>query len=313
MKVIRQLENGGFDGMAIVLAIGFFDGVHRGHQAVISEAKRQAEQAGGEAWILTFDPHPLAVIAPDRAPALLTSAQHKCLLFKQYGMAGCIMMTFDQKLRSHAPKDFLHLLIRHIPHLAHIVVGENWTFGSGQQGRADTLRHLAAQRHIGTTLMPPVFDNAKPVSSTRIRQAVLVGDLGRARRMLGRDYSIYGHVVHGREVGRELGYPTANVHPCNEVHPPDGIYAARAAVGETTFDAAAYIGSRPTFEEDQWVVEVFLPGEHLDLYDREIEISFVEKIRDDCAFESVDALKAQITRDVAAVRQILGKSQGESA
>ena len=305
MKIVRQLEQAVFGRGPVVLAIGFFDGVHLGHRAVLREAVRHALAIQGSAWVMTFDPHPLRGINPAAAPRLLTSPDHKCLLFESLGMDGCILMHFDRVMQQRTPEEFFELLALHIPGLARIVVGKNWTFGAGHQGDAVMLGTLANARGVQTTLVPQVVSGDGSISSTRIREAVLMGDLEQARAWLGRPFSVYGRVVHGRQVGRELGFPTANVNPHNEVHLPDGIYAARAILDGTAYPGAAYVGRRPTFGGTKWVVEIFIFDQQFDLYGREMEIAFIKKVRDDRAFADANALKEQITRDIDEVRRIV--------
>ncbi|MDD4734500.1 MAG: bifunctional riboflavin kinase/FAD synthetase [Kiritimatiellae bacterium] len=307
MKVIRYPEQQLEDQGAVVLAIGFFDGVHLGHRAVLEEAVRRAREAGGEAWVMTFDPHPLSVINPSSAPRLLTSADHKCRLFEELGLDGCILMSFDRAMQQRSPEDFFHLLTEQIPGLLRIVVGRNWTFGSGHRGDTALLRSLAETRGIRISVVPQVISGDGSISSTRIREAVLMGDLEQARAWLGRPFSIFGQVVHGHKIGRELGYPTANVKPHNEVHLPDGIYAARAKLDGETYPGAAYVGCRPTFQGTAWVVEIFLLDQRFDLYGRDMEIQFLHKVRDDRAFSDAAALRAQITLDIETVRRLIAQ------
>ena len=305
LKVLKDPVPGSFSDVPVALAIGFFDGVHCGHRTVLEEAVRKAELLQGDAWVLTFNPHPLSVICPEAAPRLLTSLGHKCLLFEQAGMDGAVVMTFDESLRAMTPTAFFSRLRAVIPGLKQVVVGENWTFGNGKEGSVNVLKRMVDEHELGVSVMPPVLHDGQPISSTRIREAVLQGELDEVKTMMGRPFSVFGDVVHGREVGRMLGFPTANVDPHNEVHLPDGIYAAQADFAGKTYPAAAYIGDRPTFNNGDWVVEVFILDEELDLYDHEIEISFIRKIREDRAFSSLDALHQQIRRDIIQIRAVL--------
>lgn len=307
MKTIQQLERGIFSGAPVVLAIGFFDGVHRGHQAVLGEAIRHARDVKGEAWVMTFDPHPLSVINPTAAPRLLTSAEHKCLLFAEIGMDGCVLLPFDRQMQQQSPAAFVEFLAENIPGLNRITVGRNWTFGAGHQGNTDMLSALAEGCGIQTTIVPQVVSGDGSISSTRIREAVLMGDLEHARDWLGRPFSVYGRVVHGHQIGRGLGFPTANVDPHNEVHLPDGIYAAFAGFDGVRYPGAAYVGKRPTFGGNRWVVEIFILDQAFDLYGRDLEIQFISKVREDKTFPNPEALKDQITRDVDTVRRCLSR------
>jgi len=307
VKTLYQLDQKVFGSIPVVLAMGFFDGVHKGHQAILNETIQSARRQQAEAWVLTFDPHPLNLIRPEAAPNLLTSAEHKCLLFEQNGMDGCVVMNFDQTLRAFTPQQFMDLLTENIRGLRQLTVGESWMFGGEKQGNTDILKKLAEHAGVATAFVESICWEGHPVSSTRIRKAVLDGDLEEASNMLGRPFSVYGHVVHGREIGRTHGYPTANIEPHHEIHLPDGIYAAYALVDGQQHQAAAYIGKRPTFGDGEWIVEAFLLDANLDLYDKEIEVSFLKKIRDDRAFENTDDLVQQITQDVKAIRNVLSR------
>ncbi len=304
MKIIRNLEGWEDPALPVVLAVGFFDGVHRGHQAVLEKARQLADEGGSQAWVLTFEPHPLKVIRPDKAPLLLTSLEHKQRLLERLGLDGCLVLDFNPGLRRTPPQDFLALLTRHLPALRHLVVGINWTFGAGRQGSAANLGQLARQYHIAATVVAPVLWRDAPISSSRLRKAVAGGRLREAERMLGRPFSAWGEVVHGREVGRTLGFPTANVDPHNEVLPPDGIYAVELLARGTVYPGVAYLGDRPTFADPAAgrLVETHLFDTQIDLYGTRVEVFFHAFIRGDQRFDSAAALQEQIARDIQAAR-----------
>jgi riboflavin kinase/FMN adenylyltransferase len=257
--------------------------------------------------VLTFDPHPLKVIRPEAAPLMLTSTPHKTRILDSLGIEGCLVMPFTKDLRNQEPEDFVRLLCNSGSQLEHIVVGTNWTFGHEHRGSADLLQSLAAECNISATIVPPVQLHGEPVSSTRVRRAVKQGRLPEVAEMLGRHFSVWGRVVEGDKIGRELGFPTANIDPHNEVHLPNGVYAVYAMVGEKRYDAASYIGERPTFDvpERQWVVEVYLLDVSLELYGEDVEVFFVSRLRGDERFENVEELKAQIERDIDETRRVL--------
>ena len=309
MRVAQDLDKLKTCDSPVVLAIGFFDGVHKGHQAVIEATQQLAREHDAEPWLLTFDPHPLKTIRPAAAPPLLTSTPHKLRLFEELGLAGVIVQEFNTQLRETEAADFLSMLSRAMPKLRHVVVGENWTFGHNRHGTTDTLEHLTKDLSFDVSRVSPVKWGEEPISSTRIRKAVGSGDLKSAATMLGRSFSIFGDVVHGDKVGRALGFPTANIDPHNEVHPPDGIYAALAKVEDKVHQAAAYVGHRPTLNDGTgpWVVEAHLMDLNTDLYGQLIEVLFIEKIRDDLQFESRELLIAQIGKDVSDAREMLSK------
>ncbi|NCC50938.1 MAG: bifunctional riboflavin kinase/FAD synthetase [Spartobacteria bacterium] len=307
MKMVETFKALGDQESPIILALGFFDGVHIGHQAVIRTARALAEQYRGEAWALTLEPHPLKLIAPAHAPEIITCKRHKLRLLEARQLDGCILLPFDETLRHMEPETFVESLCEQVPAIKHLVTGVNWTFGKDGRGDISMLAQLSAPRGIQTSIVAPVSWNDLPVSSTRIREAVSGGDLESAEAMLGRPFSLLGHVVHGRRIGHTLGFPTANIDPHNEVHPPAGIYAVHAIMDGTSYKAAAYIGTRPTFEDaNERVVEVYmLDLPDIDLYGKEIEVFFKAKVREDRRFMSPEELSLQIQQDIATTRAIL--------
>ncbi len=306
MRTVTQLDPLAASGRPIVLAAGAFDGVHLGHRAVLARAQAQARACGGETWVMTFDPHPLKLLRPDLAPPLLTSTPHKLQLLRSLGLDGCAVLPFTPSFAAVEPEAFIENLCRAVPTLHTLVVGSNWTFGHLARGTTDLLRRLAAERGFRADIVDPVPHNGQTVSSTRIRRAVAAGCLGEAEALLGRPFSVYGTVIHGAKLGRQLGYPTANVDPHNEVRPPAGIYAVRFATEGHLYPGAAFLTDHPDPRKGPPdVVEVHLINQNLDLYDREAEIFFVARLRDEWRFDSLDALKAQIAVDVEHARQAL--------
>ncbi|HNS80976.1 MAG TPA: bifunctional riboflavin kinase/FAD synthetase [Kiritimatiellia bacterium] len=309
LKVVRHLDTLKTETAPVVLAIGFFDGVHLGHRAVIEAARAQAEKLAAELWILTFEPHPRKVISPETAPALLTATRHKLHIFEQMNVQGCILMPFAPAFRHLTASEFLEMLTEAIPTLRHIVVGSNWTFGHKGTGTADVLKQWALAHGIETSTVAPVTYDGEPVSSTRIRKAVAGGNLKDASAMLGQPFSIWGTVVRGRGIGRTMGFPTANIRPHNEVFPPEGIYAVTAEIGEGIFHGAGYIGRRPTFTQagNEWSLEVFFFDLRENIYDREIIVRFAERIRSDRKFDTPAELTRQIEDDVRRAKSILSE------
>jgi riboflavin kinase/FMN adenylyltransferase len=302
MRTLRSLKELESIRAPIVFAAGVFDGVHKGHQAVIARARERATEAKAEAWVLTFDPHPIRVLKPEAAPALLTSTTHKLELLSQCRADGCALLPFTQEFAQVEPEPFIDQLRTAAPSLRELVVGENWTFGHRGRGDTKLLLELAAKRPLAVAIVPGVTWNGNVISSTRIREAVALGNLDDAMAMLGRPFSILGTVVHGKKLGRKLGFPTANLDPHNEVRPPAGIYAVRAAVDGRRLPAAAYVGTGPDTGD---VVEVHLLDHTADLYGRDIEVFFHKKIRDDRRFTKQEDLKRQIARDIEQARDVL--------
>lgn len=300
----------------VVLAAGFFDGVHRGHQKVIGEAIRRARESGGEAWVLTFDRHPMRVVQPGSAPQLLTSNRHKLALLDRVGVDGCLMLPFTRRTAGMAPDAFVRMLLGSAPSICEILVGRGWRFGRGGKGNVALLRRSAREREILVTAVRPVSRKGKPVSSTRVREEIRAGRLGEAAAMLGRPFSIAGTVGRGRTVGRQLGYPTANLEPDNEVLPPHGVYAVHAALRGRTLAGVLNLGVRPTFgnaDTAEETVELHLLDFRGNLYGATIETFFLHRLRHERRFRDLSALRDQIESDIAGTRGILaGKNLKES-
>ncbi len=308
MIVIHDLKPLQQRGKPIVLACGFFDGVHIGHRRVLERALAGARRLGGEAWVMTFDAHPLKVLKPEAAPLLITSTNHKLALLRQTGLDGCILLPFTRELAATPAEDFAQWLFHCAPTLREVVTGENWRFGAKAQGTPQMLADLGAHMQIQVIAAPPVMHGGETVSSSRIRQAITCGDLAKAAVMLGRPPSVLGTVVHGRAIGRTLGYPSANIDPHNEALPPLGVYAVQAFVDGTLYDGAMNFGTRPTFDRDQAVpplLELHLLDFNGSLYDQDIEAFFIERLRDEWYFATIDELKTQIADDVRRTREIL--------
>lgn len=300
MEIARDISGLRDAKRPIVLAAGVFDGVHRGHLTVLETALRDAATRQGDAWALTFDPHPLRILHPPAAPAMLTSTPHKLMLLARTGLHGCVVQPFSRELADLEPEAFIARLCAAAPTLAAVVVGYNWTFGRRARGNVELLRALAAPRGLDVHIVDGLQRKGDAISSTRIRNAVTAGWLEEAEAMLGRPFSIFGKVVRGKQLGRQLGFPTANVLPENEVRPPPGSYAVTAHLGDVVMPAAGYVGHRDRGFGPE--IEVHVLDQSLDLYGKELDVCFHRLIRADQHFDSLDALKAQIGRDVDATR-----------
>lgn len=307
MKILTGIEElAGLPG-PVVLSIGVFDGVHPGHLAVLGRALADARTLGGTAVALTFEPHPMRVMRPEAAPRLLTSAAHKARLIAAAGLPYLLTVEFDSAFAAQPPEAFIRRLVAAARPLAEICVGENWAFGARRAGNVTLLRTLGIEFGFAVAEVPAVREDGATVSSTRIREAVQRGDLAAARRLLGRNYTILGTVEPGRQLGRTIGFPTANLRAHNEQFPPDGVYAVRVELDGRTFGGVANIGYRPTVEpsgtERRLEVHVFdFAG---DLYGRDVEVDFVEFLRGERKFPDVAALRAQISADAADARRRL--------
>jgi riboflavin kinase/FMN adenylyltransferase len=283
------------------LAIGVFDGVHLGHQAVVRSLRESCAA-------LTFEPHPLAVIAPDRVPPRLTSLDQKFVLLQQLGTVAVVAVKFDDDLRKLTPAQFVDELARVFPELRRVAIGQNWSFGRNREGNAARLAELAAAHGFTVNVIPPVELDDAPVSSTRIRAAILERRFADAARLLGRSYAVTGDVVPGDQRGRTLGFPTANLANVVQLLPPRGVYAAHVRIDEeeTSRPAVLNLGRRPTFTSNGTdSLEAHLLHFDGDLYGHSLEISNLTFLRDEKSFPGPDALKAQITEDVAKARELL--------
>src|SRR5205085_985148 len=230
----------------LFLAIGVFDGVHLGHQAVVSTSAEHARSANGTPVVVTFDPHPEKILRPEHAPHLLTATQHKIALIRELGVAHLLIINFDKKFAATEPEDFVSALVNHSKPLREICVGHEWSFGKNRRGNLDLLKELGARLNFDVIGIPPVKMKGNVVSSTAIRRAVEAGDLAKAAEMLGHEYTILGAVTHGDGLGKKLGFPTANLSAHSEQFPPNGVYAAEAKIDNELHRGVINLGIRPT-------------------------------------------------------------------
>jgi riboflavin kinase / FMN adenylyltransferase len=286
----------------VVLAIGVFDGVHPGHRAVLQRAIDNSTKIGGTPIAATFHPHPAKILRPGRAPHLLTSLPHKRRLIAALGFEYLLVIPFTPDLAATPPRDFLFALAGAARPLAEVVVGCGWSFGKNRAGSVDMIRGVGGELGFSAVEIPSIEIGGAPVSSTRIRNAIKAGDFETARTLLGRPYTILGTVIKGRQLGRTLGFPTANLRAHNEQFPPDGVYAILAAFpDDSTRHGVANIGVRPTLESDgEKTLEVHFPNFSGNLYGIDLEITFLQFLRPEMRFPNPDALKAQISKDIAA-------------
>ena len=291
---------------SIFLAIGVFDGVHLGHQAVISTSTSHAGSADGTPVVITFDPHPLKVLRPRNAPHLLTATQHKIALIRDLGVEHLLVINFDKKFAATPPENFIEQLVIHSRPLREICVGHEWSFGKDRRGNLDLLKKLGAQFDFDVVGIPPVKVNGAVVSSTAIRQAVEKGDFAKAAAMLGRDYTILGTVKAGDKLGKKLGYPTANLSAHSEQFPPNGVYLVEARIQGVFYHGVVNLGYRPTISsgKSERVLEIYLLDFDRDIYGENVEVRFVRYLRPERKFDSLEALVGQIELDVRQAREL---------
>jgi len=290
-----------------VIALGNFDGFHRGHQAVAGEAIRWAQAEGRPSIIATFDPHPVRFFRPDVPPFRLTTLEQRQELYLAAGATAMLVFHFDAELAGTSAEDFIRTILIERFGAHGVVTGGDFTFGKGAKGNVDLLRTLGSELGLQSRVVEPVADSGEVVSSSRIRQALRDGDPQLAAQWLTRPFAIRGIVEHGDKRGRTIGYPTANVAIDSYLRPRYGIYAVTGrilATGEV-LQGAANIGIRPQFEPPKELLEPFFFDFAGDLYGQEIEVAFHHFLRGEAKFDSLDALIEQMDKDCAEARRLL--------
>ena len=296
-----------------VLIIGVFDGVHRGHRHLVDSLLREAEETKRLAGVVTFRNHPASVLRPDFKSQNLTALDERLQLIQEMGVDFVLPITFDLDLSKLRVKDFIGLLQRHL-RMRGVVMGPDFAMGHQREGDVETLRRLGEEMGFSIRVVDVLVDDGVPVRSTTIRKALDTGNVPQAAKLLGRSFALMGKVVKGAGRGSALGFPTANLEvPPEMAVPGNGIYAAWAHAGRGRLMAAASIGTRPTFDEEERTIEAFILDFDDDLYDQEIRLEFVQRLRDEVRYDSTQELKDQMARDVDQTRSILQESHTESA
>jgi riboflavin kinase/FMN adenylyltransferase len=303
MKIIHAANELKPAGRKVCLAIGFFDGVHLGHQQIIRQTTADAHQHDAVALVLTFDRHPNSIVAPDHAPPLIYSLPQKLRAIESLGMDTLLLVRFDEKFSRQSGEEFIRGLARDFGSIHSISVGADFVFGHKRNGNVALLEKLGAKLGFILHGLAAVSLDGQVVSSTRIRDVIRTGNLDAASQMLGRPYTISGRVVEGDRLGQQLGFPTANLDVTGLALPPNGVYAGFANVKGKAYRVALNIGFRPTVTSGarQLRVEAHLLDFHGELYGEELEIEIGGKLRDEKKFASVAELREQIVRDIAAV------------
>jgi riboflavin kinase/FMN adenylyltransferase len=306
MEILHSISDlSRLDG-PLFLAVGVFDGVHRGHQAVISTSANHARAAIGKPVVVTFDPHPDKVLRPQAAPHLLSATQHKIALIRSLGVGHLLVITFDKQFAATEPEDFVSQLVAHSKPLREICVGHEWSFGKNRRGNLDLLKKLGAKFNFDVVGIPPVKINNAVVSSTAIRETIEKGDLAKAAEMLGREYTILGTVTRGDNLGKKIGFPTANLSAHSEQFPPNGVYAAEARLDGELHRGVVNLGIRPTVSrgKSDRVLEIHLFDFNRDIYGQDVEVRFLKFLRPEKKFENLDTLVQQIRQDAREARNI---------
>lgn len=303
MQVLRSIDALSSIHGPLALAVGVFDGVNLGHREVIVAAQEHAAQHHGTAVVVTFDPHPAHVLRPGSAPKLLCGPRHQQLVLSQTGIRFLLTCPFTAETAQTPAREFIQQIVQAARPLGCISVGHAWNFGHNREGDIHLLMEMGRRHDFAVYGVPSLKIDGFVVSSTLIREAVSRGDFAGAARFLGRAHSVFGTVVEGRRLGRQLGFPTANVDVENEQLPPPGVYAVQARITGEWLPGVANLGRKPTVSENAGLsLEVHLCDWSGDIYGRDMEVRFRRFLRSEVKFGSLDELKAQIARDIEAAR-----------
>jgi len=304
MKIFHKLDEIPATLGSTVVSVGNFDGVHRAHQHVLAAVVSRARELGARSLAVTFDPHPMRILRPDAAPKLLTPLPVKLRLLAETGIEAVLVLPFSRDLSLTSPRDFAAEILRKKIRACEVHEGANFHFGHKAAGNVAKLSEFGREFGFEVVVYPEMRVRGDPVSSSRIRELVIAGRVGRARQLLGRVFSVLATPGRGRGYGQKYTVPTINLSRYEEVLPADGVYITRSRIGEACFDSVTNIGQRPTFGSESFAVEAHLLGFHpLALpSETEVEISFLRRLRDEIKFPSVDALREQIARDVHRAR-----------
>jgi riboflavin kinase/FMN adenylyltransferase len=308
VDVVRHIATSSRRFVAPVLTLGNFDGVHRGHQAILARVVEAARAVGGEAVALTFHPHPVAVLRPDRAPPLITSLRDRIALMAAAELDVLIVQHFTPAFADVSAEDFVERFMVERLGATRVVVGHSVSFGHGRRGDAALLTEVGKRFGFAVEVVGPVRVDGHDVSSSAVRRAIDVGDVTLARTLLGRPHRLGGWVERGRQRGATIGFPTANVHVRTGMWPPAGVYAVRVQHRNRWIEGVANIGTNPTFGAAPRTLEAHLFDFDADLYGERLSVAFIERLRGEITFPSVEALVAQIARDADEARALLARS-----
>lgn len=288
-----------------VVALGNFDGVHLGHQLIFEQTKQVAKEVGGESIVFTFEPHPLKVLRGDACPPLITPFKKKMMFIEKSGIDVVICAEFTRKFSAMSARDFVKSILVDRIGIHTVIVGYNYSFGQGRQGGVDDLRAYSQEFVFHLKVVGPLRVENRTVSSSVIRELIERGDMPEAARLLGRHYTVLGKVVWGTARGRLLGVPTANVEILNELYPKNGVYAVEVLVDRRLYHGVANVGLNPTFGGNRFSVEVHIFDFNRDIYGSEIQVAFIQRIREEKLFEDSGALIEQIQKDIDHAKHIL--------
>lgn len=292
-------------GRAVVATIGNFDGLHRGHHRIIDTLLDRAMRLEGTSVILSFDPHPLSVVAPDQAPRMILTRHQKLRLLEGWGLDAMVFLPFDRDMACWSAAEFVDRILVGQIRIRELFVGTGFRFGHRRSAGIEELGRLGHQRGFRAAAVPVVLDGGERISASRIRASITQGLVEEASRLLGRTYTLVGQVVPGAGRGRGLSFPTANLDPLNEILPARGVYITCMSLSTGDHFGLTNVGVRPTFGEDRLIVETYLPGFEGDLYGEQVEITFHARLREERTFSSPAALQVQIQTDLEALDTFL--------
>ena len=308
MKLIRKLAAFPAQLREGALAIGNFDGVHRGHATIVSQLKQLAAKQGGPSIVFTFDPHPVRLLRPEQAPPPLTWTNRKADLLAELGVDIVVAYPTDHELLSLSHQQFFDQIIVQQIGAKALVEGPNFFYGRNREGNTETLEVACRENQIELRIVTPVVDSDEFISSSRIRQLVRDGDVGLARQFLTQPYRIRGMVTHGAARGATIGFPTANLDAIDTLVPAKGVYAGRTYIEGRPHWSAVHIGPNPTFGDDLLKVEAHILDFEASIYGQPVEVDFIERLRDIQQFDSAETLTSQLARDVENTRKIARES-----
>lgn len=311
MLVLRSLDLLPKDWKATVVSIGNFDGVHRAHQHVLAQVVERARALQAKSIAVTFDPHPLRVLRPNNAPPLITPTDEKVALLKQTGVDAILLLPFDKAFSSLSPQEFVRQILVEGLYVKEVHEGLTFHFGHRAEGDCDKLQELGKEFGFGVVIYPEMRLRGEPVSSSRIRQLLLEGHVGRARHLLGHSFSILGNPAKGRGYGTRYTVPTINLAPYSELVPKNGVYVTCTRVGGENFESVTNVGTRPTFDGESFAIETHLLNFHpIDLNEEtEVEVTFLKWLRPEIKWPNPEALKQQIGKDVRKAKRFFALLQ----
>jgi riboflavin kinase/FMN adenylyltransferase len=303
MKILRGVS--GFKGKERpVVSLGNFDGIHLGHQLILTRLVKRAEELGAPAIVYTFDPHPLKVVDPEKSPQLILDMEDKKALIKGFGVDFLVLARFTRQFASKHPREFVEDVLVEGLRAREVLVGRNFSFGRGKRGNVEHLEKLGAELGFSVNVVEPLRMGGDVVSSSRIRRLMSSGDVKGAGLLLDKFHAIKGKVVKGFDMGKEIGFPTANLEVESELVPGGGVYAAFATLGRKKYNAVVNVGTAPTFGRKKVCVEAHLLDFNANLYGRKIKVTFLTRLRDERAFKTKEALSRQIKKDTEKAEKV---------